>query len=91
MVPLRVRSPFLVLLVKSEPFFIILLFINTTIVCVLDTLPCQTEHLKDMYDRPPLRNSKLGPDSEKMFGDFLLNNARGEPNDLIMLEFTLKK
>ena len=44
-----------------------------------------------MYDRPPLRNSKLGPDSEKMFGDFLLNNARGEPNDLMMLEFTLKK
>ena len=38
----------------------------------------------------PLRNSKLGPDSEKKFGDFLLSNARGEPNDL-MLEFTLKK
>ena len=38
----------------------------------------------------PFRSSKLGPDSEKMFGDLLLNSARGEPNDL-MLEFTLKK
>ena len=75
MVPLRVRSPFLVLMIKPEPFFIILLFINTAIVCFIDTLPCQTEQLEDMYDRTHLRNSKLGPGSEKMFGDFLLNNA----------------
>ena len=50
---LRVGSPFLVLLVKPEPFFTILLFINTAIICFLDTLPCQTEQLEDMYDRCP--------------------------------------
>ena len=83
MVALWVRPLFSVLLLKPEPFFLILLFIDTAVVCFLDTLPCKTEQLEGIYDRPPLRNSKQGPDSEKMFGEFLSNNARGECRHLL--------